>query len=545
MATKQPDKKPQADLQQVVAPIRDANNVLVTINNNPTVDQLAACIGLTLVLNKLGKHSTAVFSGEVPSTLEFLKPEETFEKDTSSLRDFIIALDKSKADKLRYKVEDDVVKIFITPYKTSIGEQDLGFSQGDFNVDVVIALGVEEKKNLDEAILSHGRILHDATVISINTQTSSRVGSINWSDQEASSLCEMVTDVAQNLSKDVLDKQNSTALLTGIVAETDRYSNEKATPHTMSVAGALMSAGASTQLVSNELDSALKSQDLPSVSIGGEGASEENTDDGSNGTLDIDHTRDADEETSEEASDKTEDKGEKPEQTEQDVQDQPPPPAEDDKGKSEDEYLDNLNLSEDPHNDSADSGDQKKSEPAEEESPPPNNKTASRLIKDPPHFTGQLTANTVPEDRQYTGSTDPLTNIPDSTLVRGNNDRDNEDIKKEAAATASSLQQKVDQTLKEIEESVSSPHLAQEQQGEADNAAGNDSGPKTSVDEPPLPSVDEARKAAEAAAGGQDRPEPREDMGTNRLGDDINHSGDEPNSSNPPPPAPPPISPAS
>ena len=31
-----------------------------------------------------------------------------------SLRDFIVALDKSKADKLRYKVEDKFVKIFIT-----------------------------------------------------------------------------------------------------------------------------------------------------------------------------------------------------------------------------------------------------------------------------------------------------------------------------------------------------------------------------------------------------------------------------------------------
>ena len=41
--------------------------------------------------------------------------EKTIEKNTDSLRDFIIALDKSKADKLRYKVEDKFVKIFITP----------------------------------------------------------------------------------------------------------------------------------------------------------------------------------------------------------------------------------------------------------------------------------------------------------------------------------------------------------------------------------------------------------------------------------------------
>jgi len=85
---------------------------------------------LTLLLNKFGKHATAVFSGEVPSTIEFLEPESTLEKTTDSLRDFIIALDKSKADKLRYKVEDEMVRIFITPYRTSITQNDLVFSQG-------------------------------------------------------------------------------------------------------------------------------------------------------------------------------------------------------------------------------------------------------------------------------------------------------------------------------------------------------------------------------------------------------------------------------
>src|SRR6476469_9662565 len=154
--------------QEIVEKLQAANNILVTVSANPSVDQLAACIGLTLFLNKMKKHATAVFSGEVPSTLQFLKPEDTLEKNTDSLRDFIIALDKTKADKLRYKVEDNVVRIFITPYKTSITEADLEFSQGDFNVDVVVALGVAKQEDLDEAVVAHGRILHDATVATIN-----------------------------------------------------------------------------------------------------------------------------------------------------------------------------------------------------------------------------------------------------------------------------------------------------------------------------------------------------------------------------------------
>src|SRR5262245_40145265 len=216
--------------QQIADRLKEANNILVTVSNNPSVDQLASCIGLTLALNKMGKHATAVFSGTVPSTIEFLQPEKTLEKNTDSLRDFIIALDKSKADKLRYKVEDKVVKIFITPYRASISQKDLEFSQGDFNVDVVVALGVHKREELDQAIAAHGRILHDAVVISINTSPNGDLGSVNLVDSAASSLCEILVGVGLTLNQNVLDAQIATAFLTGIVAETGRFSNEKATP---------------------------------------------------------------------------------------------------------------------------------------------------------------------------------------------------------------------------------------------------------------------------------------------------------------------------
>jgi hypothetical protein len=239
---------------QLAEKLKSANNILVTVSRDPSVDQLAACIGITLLLNKLNKHAAAIFSGQIPSTIEFLQPEATLEKNTDSLRDFIISLDKSKADKLRYKVEDNVVRIFITPYKTSIGQHDLEFSEGDFNVDVVLAIGVHQQEDLDMAITAHGRILHDATVTSINITNDGGLGTINWHDPQASSLSELVTELGQVMGKDLIDGQIATALLTGIVAETDRFSNEKTSSQTMSVSSTLMAAGANQQLVATKLE---------------------------------------------------------------------------------------------------------------------------------------------------------------------------------------------------------------------------------------------------------------------------------------------------
>ena len=252
-----PPQQPAMDVKnEVVEKLRAANNVLVTVTSNPSVDQLAAAIGITLVLNKLDKHATAVYSGETPSTLEFLQPEKTIEKNTDSLRDFIIALDKAKADKLRYKVEDTFVKIFITPYHTSLSENDLEFSQGDFNVDVILALGVHRREELDQAITAHGRILHDAVTVSVNNHEPSDLGTINWFQADASSLCEMLVSLVEPLQGDktILDEQVATSFLTGIVAETERFSNPKTTPHTMNSAATLMKAGANQQLVSSKLE---------------------------------------------------------------------------------------------------------------------------------------------------------------------------------------------------------------------------------------------------------------------------------------------------
>ena len=77
--------------QQVVDRLKQASNILVTVRTNPTADLLSACIGMTLALDKLDKHAAAVFSGQIPSTIEFLKPQDTLEPTPDSLRDFIIA----------------------------------------------------------------------------------------------------------------------------------------------------------------------------------------------------------------------------------------------------------------------------------------------------------------------------------------------------------------------------------------------------------------------------------------------------------------------
>jgi len=285
--------------QQVVEKIKESAKILVTVSDSPSVDALSAALALTMLLDKQEKYATSIFSGETPPAIAFLEPEKTFDDTTDSLRDFIVALNKEKADHLRYKVEGDSVKIFITPYKTTITESDLEFSQGDYNVELVIALGVDNQDHLDGALANHGQILHDAAIITMTAgEQSSDLGGIDWHDSGSSSLSEMVAGLAEALKEDkkkpLLDAPIATALLTGIVAETDRFSNEHTTSKAMTVAANLMAAGADQQLIATELQA---SHEIASPA--GENSSKEETEaevevdkDSGDGTMTINQVHD-------------------------------------------------------------------------------------------------------------------------------------------------------------------------------------------------------------------------------------------------------------
>ncbi|MEO5627499.1 MAG: hypothetical protein ABIQ89_01265 [Candidatus Saccharimonadales bacterium] len=460
--------------QQIIDRLKEANNVLITVSANPSVDQLAACIGITLVLNHLKKHATAVFSGAIPSTIEFLKPEATIEKNTDSLRDFIIALDKAKADKLRYKVEDKVVKIFITPYRTSLSDKDLDFSQGDFNVDAVLALGVHERSELDQAIVAHGRILHDATVISVNNKDQGNLGAINWVDLNSSSLSEMLALLTKGLVTEAIDGQMATAFMTGIVAETDRFSNDKTSPQTMSLASELMSAGANQQLIASKLED---KQPIPVKDAVTDEATQDDVDDGT-GLLQISHQE----------TDKKPAKTETPEAV------LPAPveelPVSEPVSKPEEKVEDSNDLlGETPksminppimtHATAIGSAVDRTPASTTNDSPKPTGNMAWQ----PPSLGGQLTANSQPEHLQNEPSTDPF------SLSSANSQTPPPPILNRPTSLSGEPVRSVGTTLSGIEESVSSPHL--------------DEKPLADTTEPKAEVIEEAREAVDEAISAQ------------------------------------------
>ena len=246
---------------RVVDKIKASENILIALSKNPNIDEISAALGLAMILDTIHKHVTAIFSGQVPNVLQFLKPEETFEKTTNSLQDFIIALSKDKVDHISYKIEGDFVKVYVTPYKATIGQADLSMSYGDYNVDLVICFDVISGDEIDPALSEYGRIMHDATAINLTVGTPGRFAELEWQDSNVSSISEMVVGLADRLGLASFSEQVATALLTGIVASTDHFSNPRTSSSTMSIASKLMSFGANQQLISSQIMEKIKTPD--------------------------------------------------------------------------------------------------------------------------------------------------------------------------------------------------------------------------------------------------------------------------------------------
>ena len=250
---------------RVVEKIKASENILIALSKNPNIDEISAALGLAMILDTMRKHVTAIFSGQVPNVLQFLKPEETFEKTTNSLQDFIIALSKDKVDHISYKIEGDFVKVYVTPYKATIGQADLSMSHGDYNVDLVICFNVISGDEIDPALSEYGRIMHDATAINLTVDTPGRFAELEWQDSNVSSISEMIVGLADKLGLASFSEQVATALLTGIVASTDHFSNPRTSSNTMSIASKLMSFGANQQLISSQIMEKIKTPNVPAT----------------------------------------------------------------------------------------------------------------------------------------------------------------------------------------------------------------------------------------------------------------------------------------
>ena len=243
------------DQEKLIAKIDEADNILISTSQSPHIDQVVACVGLYEILQDMGKNAVVVHSGIVSKKLDFLKPDDIVRKDAESLRDLIISFAQSKVEKFRYSRDNDQYNIMLTPnHRELIDEKDIEFSKGDFNIDLVLTLGVNRQSRLDTEVGKHDQLINDIPLVNfIASEKNLQKDVMTWQVETASALTEMVFELGKAMDCHI-SSQAANALLTGLIVETERFKNAKTKPEVMHIAGEMIALGANPLLIVNALE---------------------------------------------------------------------------------------------------------------------------------------------------------------------------------------------------------------------------------------------------------------------------------------------------
>ena len=186
----------KADLEAVAQGIRDRDDFVISVHENPDGDALGSLLALKLSLDQIGKRSTMFLIGSAPIPFEY-----------------------------RFMDLDDLVR----------GDP------GELLGRPLIALDAASEARLG----SDQRLLTEAPFVANidHHHDNSRFGSVNLVVAEASSTSEVLRDVLAEL-KVRLTPEIAEALYLALVTDTGRFQYANTSPRTLRLAAELLEAGA-------------------------------------------------------------------------------------------------------------------------------------------------------------------------------------------------------------------------------------------------------------------------------------------------------------
>ncbi|MEA1936675.1 MAG: DHH family phosphoesterase [Patescibacteria group bacterium] len=236
--------------EQVFDQIKKSETILVCVGKNPNGDALGSALGFCSALKKMGKKVDIVSPTAILEKYSFLPASNIITHKLEGARDYILSVDveKDKLQQLRYEVQNNKLKIFITASAGDMKESDIALESSKFRYDLIVIFDLQDLENLGNIYDENSELFYETPVINIDHNPSNEYfGKINLVDVSSSSTAEMVFNLISELGENLLDDQIATDLLTGIIYKTDSFQNKNTTPKAFLAAASLVAKGANKQ----------------------------------------------------------------------------------------------------------------------------------------------------------------------------------------------------------------------------------------------------------------------------------------------------------
>ena len=243
--------------QQIFEQINKAKNILITFNKDWDGDSVSSALALYLFLKKQDKNVTiAAERFNKKLAYKFLPAHESIENELDNLRKFIVSLDISsaKVGQIKYKIEENVLNFIISPKEGFFTHDDIKSRAGEFKYDLIFVIDTPDLESLGNIYDNDTEFFYQVPVINIDHHSQNEsYGQINHVELTAIATSEILFNLMTSYSRDLIDEDIATCLLTGIIAKTRSYKTPNITPQALSISSQLISLGGRREEIVTQL----------------------------------------------------------------------------------------------------------------------------------------------------------------------------------------------------------------------------------------------------------------------------------------------------
>lgn len=253
--------------QAVEMVVRAQRGILLAVPVDPSPDALAAMLGLSLGLERLGKSTTMVSASFVPEPLRFLPGTSQVRERVEAPAEVVldVPLHGARAHDVRWDAADDHVRITmrVSP-GLDLTNQNLRMQRAS-PWDLLLAVGASRVQDLGALFAGSSPSPADIPLLNLDAGTVNEFfGTVNLVSSTSSTVSEVALELLETLGRQTLTPEVATCLLAGIAAATDSFRTPRLTPRTFQAASRLLQQDADHQTVVRHL---FRTHSLPELRL--------------------------------------------------------------------------------------------------------------------------------------------------------------------------------------------------------------------------------------------------------------------------------------
>jgi len=248
--------------------------ILITFHPTTGGDGAFAALALAEALKKMGKQvEVASDNYQTPLSFNFLEEIKNIRPQLSPLQKFIIKIDISKNQlaSLSYDVKDANLYVYITPKTGVISHEAVKTASSDLKFDLIITVDTPDLHSLGNIYLNNTELFSRVPVINIDhNPANEHYGKINLVDLASTACSEVIFEILQKWSPDLITPSIATLLLTGLILKTSSFRSPQINSRTLNNASKLVELGAEREKIVQNL---YRRRTLPTLKLWGKALS--------------------------------------------------------------------------------------------------------------------------------------------------------------------------------------------------------------------------------------------------------------------------------